>query len=187
VVPLSSRRREWSRRFAHEAELQRRVFGDEAVAIEHVGSTSVPGLAARPIVDLLVGLRGTAPTAEQLLALKQLGYGHVRLRPGRLYLTRGSPRTVTVHFAQWGGPRWWRLVDFRDALRDDEGARRRYAELKESFATATPGRYAEAKRRFIEAELERLALGRRRPSIGSRTLRATEAKKQSDQRNKMNL
>lgn len=176
MAPLSSRRREWVRRFAGEAEVLTGVFGDEAVAIEHVGSTSVAGLAARPIVDVLVGLRTpTAPSAE-LRAMKELGYKQVRLREGRLYVCKGTPRTVTVHLAQWGSPRWWRLVDFREALRSDEDVRRRYASLKERFAAASPGCYAEAKRRFIEAELERLALERRRPYIGSRTLRATKVK-----------
>ncbi len=153
-----------------------RVFGEEAVAIEHVGSTSVPGLAARPIVDVLVGLRGPAPAPDRLRALQEHGYGQARRREGRLYVWRGAPRTVTVHFAQWGSPRWWRLIDFREALRSDDARRRRYAGLKARFAADGPGRYAEAKRRFIEAELELLALDRRRPYIGSRTLRATEVK-----------
>ena len=176
MASLSSRPHEWVSRFAREAEVLTRVFAEEAVAIEHVGSTSVPGLAARPIVDVLVGLRGPAPAQDQLQALKELGYKQVRLREGRLYVCKGTPRTVTVHFAQWGSPRWWRLVDFREALRSDEDTRWRYAALKERLAAASPGGYAEAKRRFIEAELERLALERRRPYIGSRTLRATEAK-----------
>jgi GrpB-like predicted nucleotidyltransferase (UPF0157 family) len=176
VASLSSHRRECVRRFGREAEVLTRVFGEEAVAIEHVGSTSVPGLAARPIVDVLVGLRGRAPTPDQLRAVKELGYKQVRLREGRLHICKGTPRTVTVHFAQWGSRRWWRLVDFRDALRSDDDARRRYAELKERLAAASHGGYAETKRRFIEAELERLALERRRPYIGSRTLRATEVK-----------
>jgi GrpB-like predicted nucleotidyltransferase (UPF0157 family) len=176
VVPRHPPDAEWARRFARDAELLARVFGEEAVAIEHVGSTSVPGLAARPIVDVLVGLRGPTPTPAQLQTLKELGYEKVRLRRSRLYVRKGTPRTVTVHFAQWGSPRWWRLVDFRDALRRDEDARRRYAALKERSAAAGPGGYAEAKRRFVQAELERLALERRRPYIGSRTLRATEVK-----------
>lgn len=153
-----------------------RVFGDHAVAIEHVGSTSVPGLAARPIVDVLVGLRGPAPLPEELEALREVGYGRVRLREGRLFVCKGTPRAVTVHFAHWGGPRWCRMIDFRRVLRSDDDARRRYAALKSRLADAGPGRYAEAKRRFIQAELERLALDRRRPYIGSRTLRATEVK-----------
>ena len=152
------------------------VFGEQAVAIEHVGSTSVPALAARPIVDILVGLRGPAPPPEKLEALKDLGYKRVRLREDRLYVCKGAPRAVTVHFAQWGSPRWCRMIDFRRVLLSNDDARGRYAALKCRLADASPGSYAEAKRRFIQAELERLALERRRPYIGSRTLRATEVK-----------
>jgi GrpB-like predicted nucleotidyltransferase (UPF0157 family) len=162
VLALSTHRDEWDARFRREAQALSRVFGENAIAIEHVGSTSVPGLAARPIVDVLVGLRGAAPLREELDALKELGYERVRRREGRLYLSKGSPREVTLHFAQWGSPRWFRLVDFRRVLRDDVAARTRYAELKLRLAEASPGRYAEAKRRHVEAELKQLSLERRR-------------------------
>jgi len=66
-----------------------------------------------------------------------------------------------VHFAQWGSPRWWRLVDFRDALRGEADARRRYEELKASLSRAGQARYAEGKRRFVESELQRIAVGGR--------------------------
>jgi GrpB-like predicted nucleotidyltransferase (UPF0157 family) len=182
VATLSPHRSEWARRFRREEQRVAAVLGERAVAIEHVGSTSVPDLHARPIVDVLVGLRGPAPLPEELEALRAVGYERVRRREGRLYLSRGKPRAVTLHFAQWGSPRWFRLIDFRDALRSDAGARARYAELKRRLEPAGPGGYAEAKRRFVEAELQRLGLERRRPHIGSRTLRATEVERQSDQR-----
>jgi len=174
--PLSLDRAEWIGRFRYEEKALARVFGEHAIAIEHVGSTSVPGLAGRPIVDILVGLRGVAPVPDELAALKDLGYGRVRPRESRLYVCKGTPRAVTVHFAQWGSARWFRMIDFRQVLRSDEDARRRYAALKGRLADAGPGGYAEAKRLFIQAELERLALERRRPYTGSRTLRATEVK-----------
>jgi GrpB-like predicted nucleotidyltransferase (UPF0157 family) len=176
MAPRLANQGEWVSRFRHEERALARVFGEHAVAIEHVGSTAVPGLAARPIVDILVGLRGPAPVPEKLEALKDLGYRRVRLRENRLYVCKGTPRAVTVHFAQWGSPRWCRMIDFRRALVSDDDARRRYAVLKSRLASASPGSYAEAKRQFIQAELERLALERRRPYIGSRTLRATEVK-----------
>jgi len=181
VTSLSPPCREWGHRFRREAAALAGVF-DGVVAIEHVGSTSVPGLAARPIVDVLVGLAGDEPTAGELQALRELGYGRARLRDGRLYVCKGRPRTVTVHFARWGSARWWRLVDFREVLRRDADARRRYAALKKRARGAGTGSYAEAKRRFIEGELKRLALERRRPYIGSRTLQATEVKSSGSNR-----
>jgi GrpB-like predicted nucleotidyltransferase (UPF0157 family) len=141
--------------YPHEATALERALGDGVVAVEHVGSTAVPGLPGRPILDLLVGLVACEPTGVQLEALRQLGYRPPRRRVGRLYVTRGTPRAVTVHFAQWGSARWWRLIEFRDMLRRDPDARRRYAELKASHRDLGPARYAAAKRRFVEAELLR--------------------------------
>jgi GrpB-like predicted nucleotidyltransferase (UPF0157 family) len=60
MTSLPLNRGEWVSRFRREAQALARVFEEDAIAIEHVGSTSVPGLAARPIVDILVGLRGSA-------------------------------------------------------------------------------------------------------------------------------
>jgi GrpB-like predicted nucleotidyltransferase (UPF0157 family) len=141
--------------YPDEATALERALGDGVVAVEHVGSTAVPGLPGRPILDLLVGLVAREPSGVQLEALRQLGYRPPRRRVGRLYVTRGTPRAVTVHFAQWGSARWWRLIEFRDMLRRDQDARRRYAELKASHDDLGPARYAAAKRRFVEAELLR--------------------------------
>jgi GrpB-like predicted nucleotidyltransferase (UPF0157 family) len=155
------RRDRWAQRFEREAAALAHALGEGVVAIEHVGATSVPGLAARPILDVLVGLPGPGPTPAQLAALERLDYRPPRRRAGRAYVCKGRPREVTVHFAQWGSPRWWRLVDFRDALRGEADARRRYEELKASLSRAGQARYAEGKRRFVESELQRIAVGRR--------------------------
>lgn len=151
----------WAKRFEREAAALAHVLGDAVVAIEHVGSTSVRGLVARPILDVLVGLPGPAPTTSQLTALERLGYRPPRRRAGRAYVCRGTPREVTVHFAEWGSSRWWRLIEFREILRSDADARSRYGELKGSLSNAGQPQYAEGKRRFVEAELQRLAVGRR--------------------------
>ena len=153
---------EWAGRLERESRRLLRALGaDRVVAIEHVGSTSVPDIAGRPILDVLVGLRGPEPTVEQLAALARVGYRAPRRRASRLYVSRGTPRRVTVHFAEWGSPRWRRLIDFRDVLRADPDAARRYAELKRSLTGASPAAYAEGKRRFVERELQREAPGRR--------------------------
>jgi len=138
----------------------RRALGEGVIAIEHVGSTSVPGMPGRPILDILVGLVGPEPTRAQFTALVQLGYGRPRRRAGRIYVRRGTPRIVTAHLAQWGGQRWWRLVDFRDHLLADTRAADRYAELKRTLAGGHHAQYADAKRRFVESELRRVRRSR---------------------------
>jgi GrpB-like predicted nucleotidyltransferase (UPF0157 family) len=147
--------------YQQEAAALERALGDGVVAIEHVGSTAVDGLPGRSILDLMVGLVTSEPSADQLDALRRLGYRPPRRRTRRLYVARGTPRAVTVHFAQWGSARWWRLIEFRDTLREDPDARRRYTELKASLSESGPARYAEAKRRFVEAELIRAKRSRK--------------------------
>jgi GrpB-like predicted nucleotidyltransferase (UPF0157 family) len=148
---------DWAAAYAGEEARVLRALGEGVAGIEHVGSTAVAGLPARPILDVLVGLVDAEPSAEHLRALRSIGYGPPTRRCGRMYVVRGRPRQVTLHLAQWGGLRWFRMLDFRDALRADPSLARRYAELKRVAAAGGPADYAEAKRRFVEAQLRRLA------------------------------
>ncbi|MDQ3778462.1 MAG: GrpB family protein, partial [Actinomycetota bacterium] len=84
----------WAALFEEERERLAPVFDGRAVAIEHVGSTSVPGLCAKPIVDVLVGVRELELSDEQITAMKSLGYEYMGEHglPGRLFF-RKEPRT----------------------------------------------------------------------------------------------
>jgi GrpB-like predicted nucleotidyltransferase (UPF0157 family) len=125
------------------------------VAIEHIGSTSVPDLCAKPIVDILVGLRELELTDEQIAAMTELGYeylGEYGL-PGRLFFRKGDPRTHNVHVVKHGGEHWERQLVFRDALRSDPEERRRYDAFKRRLAAEGHSReaYTELKTPFIRA------------------------------------
>jgi GrpB-like predicted nucleotidyltransferase (UPF0157 family) len=144
----------WADRFEAERERLAPVFDAHAVAIEHIGSTSVPGLSAKPIVDVLVGLRKLELTDEQIGAMQDLSYeylGEYGL-PGRLYF-RKVPRLYNVHVVEHGGEHWERQLIFRDALRSDPEERRRYDELKRHLAAEGHPLevYAELKTPFIRA------------------------------------
>jgi GrpB-like predicted nucleotidyltransferase (UPF0157 family) len=145
----------WADRFEAERERLAPVFDGHAVAIEHIGSTSVPGLSAKPIVDILVGLRELELTDEQLAAMHDLGYeymGEYGL-PGRFFFRKGEPRTHNVHVVQHGGEHWERQIVFRDALRTDAEERQRYDELKRRLAAEGHPRevYTDLKTPFIRA------------------------------------
>lgn len=145
----------WAQRFEEEREQLAGVFDGRAVAIEHIGSTSVPGLCAKPIVDILVGLRELKLIEEEIAAMERLGYeylGEFGL-PGRLYFRKGDPRTHHVHVVQHGGEHWERHLVFRDTLRSDPEERRRYDELKRRLAAEGHSRetYTELKSPFIRA------------------------------------
>lgn len=159
---------EWAQRFEHERNQLTGVFDGQAVAIEHIGSTAVPGLCAKPIVDILVGLRELELSREQVVAMRTLGYefmGEYGL-PGRLFF-RKEPRTHNVHVVAHGGEHWERQLIFRDALRTDPEELRRYEELKKRLAAEGHPRtiYAELKTPFIR-EVEARARARGvRPSV----------------------
>jgi GrpB-like predicted nucleotidyltransferase (UPF0157 family) len=145
----------WTERFERERDRLLPVFDGSVVAVEHIGSTSVPGLCAKPIVDIAVGLGKLELTDEQIEAMGELGYeylGEFGL-PGRLYFRKGDPRMYHVHVVEHGGMHWERQLVFRDALRTDADERRRYDEFKRRLAAEGHSReaYTELKTPFIRA------------------------------------
>jgi GrpB-like predicted nucleotidyltransferase (UPF0157 family) len=152
----------WAELFESERQVLAGIFGGGAVAIEHVGSTSVPGLSAKPIVDVLIGLRQLALTDAQIEAMGGLGYEYLGDHglPGRLFFKK-EPRTHHVHVVEHGGPHWERQLVFRDALRSDPEERRRYDAFKRRLAAEGHPRdvYTELKTPFIR-EIEARARAR---------------------------
>jgi GrpB-like predicted nucleotidyltransferase (UPF0157 family) len=125
---------DWPLAFEQEAERLRTLLGEELVAVHHIGSTSVPGLAAKPIIDLLPLVRSIAVVDDRTTLLRDAGYrdwGECGL-PGRRYFTkdRGEVRTHNVHIYQSGDPAVERHLAFCAYLRCHEQARREYEALK---------------------------------------------------------
>ncbi|HEX7254810.1 MAG TPA: GrpB family protein [Gaiellaceae bacterium] len=152
----------WAELFEQERARLAAVFDSHAVGIEHIGSTSVPELCAKPIVDVLVGLRRLELSDEQVEAMRGLDYefmGEYGL-PGRLFF-RKHPRTHHVHVVEHGGVHWDRQLTFRDALRTDAEERQRYDEFKRRLAAEGHPRdvYTELKTPFIR-EVEARARAR---------------------------
>jgi GrpB-like predicted nucleotidyltransferase (UPF0157 family) len=128
---------EWPEEFKAESERIRAALGDAVVEIEHMGSTAVPGLAAKPVIDISLGLRTLELTAEQISGMRDLGYeylGEFGL-PGRLYFRKGGEMsTHHVHAVVWGDEHWERHLAFRDYLRSNPDEARRYGEAKRRLA-----------------------------------------------------
>jgi GrpB-like predicted nucleotidyltransferase (UPF0157 family) len=145
----------WAEVFEDERGRLAPVFEGQAVAIEHIGSTSVPDLCAKPIVDILIGLRELVLSEQEIEAMERLGYEYMGEYgvPGRLFFRKGDPRTHNVHVVQHGGEHWERQLVFRDALRADPEERRRYDEFKRKLAAEGYPRevYTELKTPFIRA------------------------------------
>jgi GrpB-like predicted nucleotidyltransferase (UPF0157 family) len=142
----------WPELFEQEAAKLTEIFDGRLVGIEHVGSTSVPELCAKPIVDILVGLRQLELTEEQIARMERLDYVYMGDHglPGRLFF-RKEPRTYHVHVVEHGGEHWVRQLTFRDALRNDAEERRRYDAFKRRLAAQGHPRdvYTELKTPFI--------------------------------------
>jgi tRNA threonylcarbamoyladenosine biosynthesis protein TsaE len=124
----------WAERFEREAELIAEALGALAVQIEHVGSTSVPGLAAKPTVDIAVGATTLELPTDAVARMERLGY-HVAVdetRPWERRFRHGPsfPRQVIVHVVEWGGTPWSDYLRFRDALRADPERTREYERVK---------------------------------------------------------
>ncbi len=153
---------DWVRQYEAERTLILQIIGEHVAAIEHMGSTAVPGLAAKPIIDILLGVRalGEAPACIQPLA--NIGYEYVpeyeTSIPERRYFHKGPPqaRTHHLHMVEVTSEFWKRQLAFRDYLRAHPAVAREYAELKQALAVQYKwdrSGYTDAKSAFVQAVL----------------------------------
>jgi GrpB-like predicted nucleotidyltransferase (UPF0157 family) len=164
TVQLAEWTPRWAELFAEEAARLRVALGDLAIGIEHYGSTSVPSLPAKPLLDILVGGPHVTDAAPYIATLAPLGYDYAEHAgvPEHLVFGRGTARTHLVHVVRYGGGAWHRALAFRDALRADAGLRNTYAALKRELAQrhgAERSRYTEGKSAFVEQVLADTAKG----------------------------
>lgn len=168
-VVLLDHQPEWAQQAAAVvAELQA-LPGLAAWPIEHIGSTAVPGLCAKPVLDLLLGLPDLDAAANQLIAaLPPAGWQyrpeHEATLPERRYFTRAAtpdcPR-LHLHAVQQGGSFWQRHLAFRNALRQRPEWAAQYGALKQQLAQVharDAAAYTEAKGPFIRACLAELGV-----------------------------
>ena len=142
---------DWTRRFQTEQQRIQQALGPIARQIEHIGSTAVPGLAAKPIIDVLVTVPGIADEASYLPHLVRTGY-QLRVREPGHRLFRTPDLDVHVHVLQHDNDAAVAYLDLRDRLRASELARHRYTAVKQSIiATGVTdmNRYAVAKSAVI--------------------------------------
>lgn len=125
----------WSIQYEQEKIQIIKALDGKIVDIQHIGSTSVPGLAAKPIIDILLGLE-IPPKPDQISSLEALGYlylGEFGI-PGRHYFRRGMPRTHQIHAVQVDSEFWKTHILFRDFLRTHPEAAQEYEALKRHLA-----------------------------------------------------
>lgn len=137
----------WTEDF--EAERDRLAQGLaklDVVAIEHIGSTAVPNMTAKPLIDVMIGVRSVLEYAQYVQPMERLGYvynGEYGL-PNRHFFTLGDPTVYHVHLVQHN-LHFWRLnLFFRDTLRKHESARERYVTVKRELAQ----KYADSRKDY---------------------------------------
>jgi GrpB-like predicted nucleotidyltransferase (UPF0157 family) len=152
VVDYDSR---WPGRFLAEAERIRRVLGEVVLAVHHVGSTSVPGLVAKPVIDVFLQVSSLDALDAQAGALEGLGYeglGEFGLAGRRYFRKGGDQRTHHIHAYAADNPEPLRHLHFRDYLRAHPEFAAEYGRLKRRCAAThgqDPQAYSDAKGPFI--------------------------------------
>jgi GrpB-like predicted nucleotidyltransferase (UPF0157 family) len=158
-ITLAAYDPDWPRLFDREADRLRSVLGNEALRIEHVGSTSVPGLMAKPIVDILLVVPDSADEPSYVPPLQTAGYV-MRLREPEWFehrLFRGPDTAINLHVLSSGAAEVERMLRFRDRLRDDHTVLDRYQRAKRELAQRTWRHvqdYADAKTAVITGILD---------------------------------
>ena len=144
--------------FESERAAVQATLGILVTTIEHMGSTAVPGLSSKPIIDLLVGVRSFAAARIQAIEpLRKLGYTYIpeyeSWLPNELFFRKGFPWTHHVHVMEPSNPRWERWLLFRDYLRANPEAADEYANMKRSLAAKFGddiAAYRSGKHEFVE-------------------------------------
>jgi GrpB-like predicted nucleotidyltransferase (UPF0157 family) len=150
----------WRETFEEEKRLLQAVSGKGSAQVEHIGSTAVNGLAAKPIVDIMIGLPDFSSADKLVPRIEALGYEYIKKyedeMPFRRYFVknRNGIRTHQIHMVEIGGEFWRRHLFFRDYLRQNPEMVNEYAALKKQLAErewVDVNEYADAKTEFIRS------------------------------------
>jgi GrpB-like predicted nucleotidyltransferase (UPF0157 family) len=151
---------DWPRLFRREADRVRAALGEQVLLLEHVGSTSVAGLAAKPRIDMLLVVPDSADEPAYVPALEAAGYV-LRIREPDWYehrVFKGPDTDVNLHVFSPGCPEIDRMLLFRDHLRSNESDRRLYERTKRELAQKEwkyTQNYADAKTAVVEEIIAR--------------------------------
>jgi len=159
-VALEHYNPDWKRQFEEEKQLLTTQLADLEIRIEHIGSTAVEGLCAKPTIDIMIGVHQFELVDGMIYRIEALGYEYIEkyneVMPQRRFFQKNKDglRTHHLHVVEAGSDFWVRHLKFRDHLRTSEQDRNRYSELKQELATRDwndRNEYAAAKSDFIRA------------------------------------
>lgn len=161
TVKVTSYRKQWAKEFEKEKSRILEVCGNKVKAVEHIGSTSVPGLSAKPIIDIAVGINRLKDAKKLLPLLKKLDYYFYKdFQRQRLFVAKGpdEKRTHYLHVMRYKGAKWESDQLFRNYLRTHPKAVKEYSKLKEQLGKAHKEdrqSYSDGKNDFIKRVIEK--------------------------------
>jgi len=144
----------WTELYQEEAKRIRTAIGHLIIDIQHVGSTAIPGIKAKPILDMIVGVARIGDARSCQGPLEAIGYDyivHAGLTNDHVF-GKGVARTHFLHVVEYGSAEWTNPLRFRDRLRKDAGLAQQYDRLKEELKDRfgnNPAEYTSEKLRFI--------------------------------------
>src|SRR5271170_4125789 len=164
-IELCEYRAEWPALFIREAQRIRATLGDRVLTLEHVGSTSVPGLAAKPIIDMILAVADSADEPAYVPAMESAGYVlHIREPEWHQHrLFKGPDTDINLHVYSFGCPEIDKMLMFRDWLRSNDADRELYERTKRELAQQTwkyVQNYADAKTTVVEEIVARASAAR---------------------------
>ncbi len=150
----------WANLYSREEARIRNVLGNKALVVEHVGSTAVPRLAAKPIIDVVLAVADSSDEGSYVPALEAEGYV-LTIREENWFehrLLKGPDTNINLHVFSEGSPEIARMIAFRDHLRTNPGDRARYEDAKRELASQDwkfVQNYADAKSPVIAEIMQR--------------------------------
>jgi len=165
IVQIVAYRSEWKDIFSSEAERIKEFAGDINLQVEHIGSTSVKGLIAKPIIDIAIGVGSKKDILTLVRRLSDAGYldhGDQHGSGSYLVIRESEPgvRVLHIHIVENTDVQWQNYLAFRDCLRNDKRVRNAYARLKKSLAQKFPEdrkSYTDGKDDFVKQVLLKIS------------------------------
>src|SRR3989344_3904601 len=159
VVKLASHDKEWALEFEKERTRLQENLGDRVIDIQHIGSTAVPKLCAKPIIDISIGIRRLKDANKLTRIMNLLGYRFHKKSAQEIFFAKGpdARRTHYVHVMRYKGAKWMTDMLFRDYLLTHVRHTIQYGHLKEKLAKKYPTdkeSYTGGKNSFIKMTLQ---------------------------------
>lgn len=157
LVPFNT---QWTQAYQSEAERLQKKLGHQIIGIEHIGSTAIPNIYAKPIIDIMIGvqdLSNTDSVIKQLQALHYEYFGEANV-PGRLYFRYRGAQHYNLALCQYQSPIWVNNLLFRDYLRSNPEQAKIYSSFKQTIFNAGADsllKYSDLKHPIVEEIIQK--------------------------------